>query len=393
MLKQYIRGIDKYMNAVSNRLSYLDLLRGIAALWMIEVHVVDVCLWSQYKTGFFYNMLNISNGFVAVCFIFCAGAGFILAAEKKADDYRSGSPALWKYLRRLLHILLMGYWLHLPAFSLQKTLHSDFNAMLRFFECDVLHAIALSSLIALGSVLVIKNRTVLLWWFSILALIAFFTTPFVWQYDAVSNLPVWLATLISKQPISKFPLIPYAGYFFTGAVVTSLFVRAQNKEKIANWGILISFAVPFVLFALKYSPLDYPGIEDWWRVSPGHMLYRTSVVMLVMFLLYRYQAMFENTTVARVLTLSGQESLFFYVFHLMLVYGTIANFGLHYLTASRYGWLETAAVFIAITAVTYSLASMWHSYKFHEPKKAQQLIFWLIVLFVVIFALVPENFG
>lgn len=378
------------VSAKKERLSYLDYLRGIAALWMIEVHIVDICLADNLKQGTFYDILNISNGFVAVCFIFCAGAGFQLAFEKKAADFRSFSAPLWQYLKRLGHILILAYWLHLPAFSLQRTLQASPEELLRMFECDVLHNIVYSSLIALVIGLVIPNRRALLWIFGVLTLFFFFATPYIWAQNPFEVFPTFFATCVAKQPISKFPFFPFSGYFFAGAVLTSLFTHVQNKRTFAVRGALIAFMLPILLFFLKYSPFDFPGHEDWWHSSPGHALYRTSIIVLVMCLLYLFQERIDRSRFSNALRLCGQESLFFYIFHLMLVYGTIANFGLVYLASHRYSYWETGLVLVVITAVTYSLASMWNSYKRNEAKKASHLVFWLMALFMVIFLLVPS---
>ncbi|MBL8000236.1 MAG: hypothetical protein JNL32_16555, partial [Candidatus Kapabacteria bacterium] len=146
---------------------------------------------------------------------------------------------------------------------------------------------------------------------------------------------------------------------------------------------------PFILFLLKETT-DYPGYEDWWYASPGHALYRFSAVVLSFCVLYLVQERITKSRIAPVLQLCGQESLFFYIFHLMLVYGSIANFGLMYLASYRYNVFEVLLVYIAITGTTYSLASMWHSYKKTEPQKSSRLVFWLMALFMTVYALVPS---
>ena len=68
------------------RLNFIDMLRGLACIWMIETHVVNAFLPDGYKDNLIFNLIDISNGFVAVCFIFCAGAGFRLALESKFNQ-------------------------------------------------------------------------------------------------------------------------------------------------------------------------------------------------------------------------------------------------------------------------------------------------------------------
>ncbi|MBL7999144.1 MAG: DUF1624 domain-containing protein, partial [Candidatus Kapabacteria bacterium] len=218
------------------RLNFIDYLRGIAVLWMIEVHVVDICLATTLKDGWFYNVINISNGFVSVCFITCAGAGFALAADRKANEYRAFQPALWQYLKRLSHILLLAFWLHLPAFSLQRTLQSSYQEWLRLLECDVLHTIVYSSIAALVLLMLIKNTTIRTSIYALLAAVFFFATPFVWQWDSFQSLPMFFATWFAKQPISKFPVFPFAGYFFAGAALTGFFLQTPDKTLFAKRG-------------------------------------------------------------------------------------------------------------------------------------------------------------
>ena len=86
------------------RLNFIDMLRGLACIWMIETHVVNAFLPDGYKDNLIFNLIDISNGFVAVCFIFCAGAGFRLALESKFKEYITISTPLFSYVKRLLFI-------------------------------------------------------------------------------------------------------------------------------------------------------------------------------------------------------------------------------------------------------------------------------------------------
>lgn len=54
----------------SQRLTFIDILRGIACVWMIETHAVNAFLNDEFTEGMLFGALKISNGFVAVIFIF-----------------------------------------------------------------------------------------------------------------------------------------------------------------------------------------------------------------------------------------------------------------------------------------------------------------------------------
>lgn len=377
-------------HTTAERLDFIDYVRGLAVLWMIEVHVIDVCLAGTLKHGWFYNLVNISNGFVAVAFIFCAGVGFQLAFSKKESAYRAGDTSLWLYLRRLGHILLLAYWLHLPAFSLQRTLQSSPSEILSLFDCDVLQSIVFSSLISLGLSLIIRREQMRIAMFFALALFCYFGIGWVWSFYPLWSMPQFFVSLIAPQPISKFPLVPYAGHFFMGIVVIHVLRSASNipaRAKQMLWG---SLGITVVALLLKNSPFDLPGHEDWWHYSAGHAFFRSSIVVVVMMLFYRYIAHVEKSRIAPMMLLCGRESLFMYISHLMLVYGTVSNFGLRSLAHNRWNVAETALVYIVIVALCYSLASMWHSVKKNDPKRATRLIAVIISAFVVVYALVPS---
>ncbi|MFM8473786.1 MAG: heparan-alpha-glucosaminide N-acetyltransferase domain-containing protein [Candidatus Kapaibacterium sp.] len=375
---------------VRERLDYIDYLRGIAVLWMIEVHVIDVCLAGTIKHGWFYNLVNISNGFVAVAFIFCAGIGFQLAFAKKETAYRSGDASLWLYLRRLGHILLLAYWLHLPAFSLQRTLQSNPAEILSLFDCDVLQSIVYSSLIALTISLVIRSERLRMWVFLSLAMFCYFGIGWVWSFYPLWSLPQFFASLIAPQPISKFPLVPYAGHFFMGILVMHALRTAADVPRRVRQLLWTSLGLVATVLALKNSPFDLPGHEDWWHYSAGHAFYRSSVVISVLMLLYLFVSRVERWRIAPMLLVCGRESLFMYISHLMLVYGTVSNFGLRSLAHNRWGLVETALVYVVVVGLCYSLASLWHSVKKQDPERATRLIATIVGAFIVVYALIPS---
>ena len=141
---------------------------------------------------------------------------------------------------------------------------------------------------------------------------------------------------------------------------------------------------------LKDSAFDFPGSEDWWHLSAGHAFFRCGIVSLVLFLFYLARNLVERAGISQFLILCGQESLFIYVFHLMLVYGTVSNFGLQSLALHLWGSGQTALVFVVVTAMSYTLASMWHQYKKVEPRRASRAIFTIMIAFIIIFAMVPS---
>lgn len=372
-----------------HRFLFIDVLRGIAVLWMIETHVVDVVLAPSFKSGWFYNLLNISNGFVAVTFLFCAGAGFWIAATRKAEDYRSFRKPLWDYLRRLGFILVIAYWLHFPTMSFQRVFSLKHEQWLSFFQCDILQAIVYTSLLSLLFLLILEDLKMLKWIYGVLAVLVFLFSAFVWNIEPFTYLHPFWGALIAKPPVSKFPLFPWSGYFFAGTFVTALFFQSNDKKSLSLWFVLGGIALLFTLYYTRDYSSFYTSYKDWWRVSPFHSLFRVSGTIAVFGLLFLLEEWYRERKIGKILQLAGQESLFIYVSHLLVVYGSIANFGMKYFVGSRLGPIETFLIILGLIFLCQISASTWHKIKNTDIRSARWMIAGTFGFFFLIFLLNP----
>lgn len=385
------------------RLGFIDILRGIACVWMIETHVVNACMAWGYRQGWAFNLLNTTNGYVSVTFIFCAGAGFWLAASRKAQEYWRYKPSLWHYVRRLGFILLVAYWLHIPEFSLQKYLLVPIERQNLLFICDVLHVIVIASLLALGLLMTMRSLVVLRWLFVLLALVFFFIAPFVWQLEPDTFLPRVLGSYLSRPPAAAFPLFPWCGYFFTGAALTAFFMALPHeaRKRLALWLIGISLVVPAFTYWLEIFSswgwlLNYGWGKNWYLCSPGNSLFRVSGSVLLFSILFlaeqRIMAHRIGQRVAHWLIILGQESLFVYVFHLMIVYGSPVNLGLGYFTGQSFKPLAALIVTAAIVIAVYVATELWHGFKRTQPRKQKRFLLVFACLFATLFLITTPAF-
>lgn len=72
----------------TNRALFIDMLKGIALLIMIEVHVVNALLSPDVKSASWFEILNYINGLVAPAFTFTSGMVFVLSLQKGLDELR-----------------------------------------------------------------------------------------------------------------------------------------------------------------------------------------------------------------------------------------------------------------------------------------------------------------
>jgi uncharacterized membrane protein len=358
---------------MKKRLVFIDVMRGIAVLWMIETHVLNVFFASSLKHGAIYTLLGISNGFVAVAFIFCAGTGFWLAAMKKKDDYKHFNKPLFDYLRHLFFILIIAYLLHLPSQSFGGLFALPSSSWIVFFENDILQCIVYTSLFSLLVLMLMPKFHYLPWIFVFLTLFVFFASPFILSWDAMQVLPPFIGALFTGLPVSKFPMTPWSGYFFAGIATTTFFMNSENKHKIAWLYFAGGLALSFYFQYSKSWGVCYPEITNWWYGSPGHSAFRLSGTIVVFGPLFLLEKYLKKTSVGKMLQLSGQESLFLYVSHLLLVYNS-SNLGINNFIGTGFGYLDTFLIFAGITLLCYFIAFHWHKLKIADLKKARLVI-------------------
>lgn len=370
----------------SQRLAFIDILKGIACIWMIETHAVNAFLDSAFKGNTLFNILQISNGFVAVAFIFCAGAGFRLALESKISDYVTFQKPFWTYVRRLLFILVIGYSLQPPRFSLGSMLQFNEGQWTRFLDCNVLQLIVASSFIALLGLLLTRSlsRMIIFAWCAFLFIGVF--TPLVWSIDptVIAQIPLFFRMYVTTYPHASFPLFPWSVYYFAGYIITHYFMIAESRSMRAKQFLAIGAGLLGLVYVSTYIPWTYySNTMNWWLVSPMHMVFRMAGVLIVFAFLYLIQDYLKGP-ISRILSLSGKESLVIYVGQGIIIYGApISGKVLKALLPMRVSPFDIFLLTLSIVVVVCGYAFLWNSYKKNMPKHAD----WTLRLSMLVYVL------
>lgn len=340
---------------MSQRYIFFDVLRGLAVLWMIQVHVTNVFLEPALRAGSLFNLLNLSNGFVAPAFIFCAGGGLWIALQRKGAAYLQFDSSLWQYAKRLGVVLAWGYALHFPVFVYGNITGLTSDQWFTGLQIDVLHTIVYSSLTALAAFFVVRSVKV-------------FTYAMLAMALVVSCLSVFFLT---QPPTSPFPLLPWSAYLFAGAGAMGLFMGAEDKGRLAKIFVVGGLLTPLIIFWVKGLQIPSPWTDVWWQASPGSQLFRISGIAVVFGALFLAENTLSASSTGRLLQVMGQESLFLYVSHLLIVYswGPLISeslFGFRYLDP-----VGVVVIWIGVTIPLVAFSMWWRSYK-HSRKGASR---------------------
>ncbi len=368
------------------RYDWLDFLRGIAALWMIEVHVVDVALHPRWYNTWWFPWLSLTHGFVAVAFLFCAGGAFAITFERKITAFRRRERPLWDYLAKLGLLLILGYWLHLPAFSLERTLHATPEELRRLADCDILQSIAASSLLALAIGILTRRSSIYQSIYALLSIGFAVLTPWVWGSELFRAFPFAVGAYIAPQPWSKFPLFPFAAYFFAGAVLVPLLRDRSNRTVCLIAGG--SIALTLVLMVVGFS-----SPKQWWHSSPEHVGFRTAGTLSALAALKCWSERIRSWKLRSFIRLAGQQSLWIYVFHLLIVYGSVGGHGLSALLGKSLDPAECCLLLAAVTLVTCSSAWGWAMSKAAMPEVVRIVVSAVVVIAIVTFLVLPSRYA
>ncbi|RFC48754.1 MAG: putative membrane protein [Verrucomicrobia bacterium] len=200
-----------------SRLSWVDVFRGAAVVFMIETHVANTFLRSDLRETDWFTALTYLNGLVAPSFLFIAGY-----VQGIAWQGGTGRPVSFgRRARRLGMIALIGYGLHFPFPQLWRG--EWWSALQAGTQVDVLACLALS----LFALLVLtwglqklpqawRNP---LWWSVLtgLALAVIWASPMLARWPGLS-VPVAFRALLNVSTGSLFPLFPWSAFVFCGAL-------------------------------------------------------------------------------------------------------------------------------------------------------------------------------
>lgn len=374
--------------ASKNRALFIDLLKGLALVVMIEVHVFNALLIPSIKTEWWFRYLNFVNGLVAPSFTFTSGMVFLLTMTKSRDELLKFGQLFWKRLSRIAMVFLAAYSLHLPFYSFKKVfINSSFNTLNSFFHVDVLQAIGSGLLVLLIARLIFRNNKTLFNFCAIMTLLVVFLSPFMWKIDFLKYLPIGLANYLNRMHGSQFPIFPWWNFIFAGAYTAKFYLEAKekNEEKhFANQLIIIGIA--FFLISVMLINVLLPENLASIIPHPFFFLERLGVIFVLLGIGFFY---LENKTDYNSLLLDvSRESLLVYWLHLQFLYRDFTfEKGLYNSFYSQLNILQASLITILLIGLMMAIAKGWGKIKSANPILARRITIAVISIAFAIFVL------
>ena len=313
------------MNASPGRQAYLDWVRGVAVLVMIEAHVFDSWTRDLDRTRPFFGYAMLLGGFGAPLFLFLAGIAACLSAESKhrrTGDFHASWGTVEKRGWQLFGLAFV--------FRLQSYILGGATNAIGLLKVDILNIMGPAIALAARSGRVLRGAEARGLWFAAAALGISLATPVVRTARWLDWLPDPIEWYFRPFPgRTNFTLFPWAGFVFAGAAAGTAIDRFRLVRRTGRLQLRLGLAGA-ALAGMAYCASFLPSIyerSDFWTSSPTFFLLRTGLLILVLPLgyLWEHAPGRHKSNLWSPLEELGKASLFVYWIHVEMVYGGLSR--------------------------------------------------------------------
>jgi uncharacterized membrane protein len=303
------------------RHAYLDWVRGVAVLVMVEAHVFDSWTRVDDRTRPLFGFAMMLGGFGAPLFLFLAGIAVALSAEskfRKTGDFAGSWVAAEK---RGWHVFGLAF-----LFRLQSYILSGGFSAVSLLKVDILNvmgpAIALTAIT--GRLATRKEARATL--FVAAAVAISMLTPIVRLSSLLDWLPDPIEWYFRPTPgRTNFTLFPWAGFVFAGAAVGEAIDGLKTADRVRRLQLtlaVLGLGIAFLAYEASFRPTIYAKSE-FWTSSPTYFFLRVGLLTALLPLGYAWEHMPWRHKLSSWSPLAelGKASLFVYWIHVEMVYG------------------------------------------------------------------------
>lgn len=339
--------------SVQGRLGYLDWLRGVTVLVMIEAHCFDSWTRPEEKARQAYGWLMVLGGMAAPAFLFMAGLAVALGVAAQMRRGSSSVEAARAVERRGWQIFAYAF-----LFRLQSFILGGFAPAAGLLKVDILNIMG-PAIAACASVwrlpgTRLRRALVLAAGASLVAI----CTPAIRGAAWLSPLPDPIEWYFRPEPgKGTFTLFPWSGFVLAGAV---LGVAIDGARAWAPWRLQATVALAgLTLWGAAYwaswQPALFPTAR-FWTTSPAFFALRVGLLVALVAGSWLWSARrWPRLSTTSPLETLGKGSLFVYWVHVELVYGGATHFLRRQLT------LEHGAMAWAVfTVLMYLILLGWN---------------------------------
>jgi uncharacterized membrane protein len=333
-----------------SRRTYIDWLRGVAVLLMIEWHAIDAWTANDERVGWFFGILAFLGGWAAPLFLFLAGIALPLAMDSHIRKGLSARQASWMLQKRGWQI-----WVIAHIFRFQSYVMNPWAVWHSVLKPDILNILGLGMVIVAfcwGRSQSMRGRMA---WLLGPALLVLIIGPLsrTWMWPTVLH-PRMEAYIRPNGGFGVFTLFPWIAFVFVGGAIGVWIAMTRTAEQDRRFHAgLGALGVATVVAGVVGMYLPTPLTTSFWTTSWSFFLMRTGVMTLLLagaWLWYQRPATGRWSPIV----LFGQTSLFVYWVHIEIAYGFVGVPLKKALTVP-----QAFVAYLVLTMVMLWLANWW----------------------------------
>jgi uncharacterized membrane protein len=324
------------------RLAYVDWMRGLACVTMIQAHCYDSWLNPEARKTALYRWSQELSTLPALIFLFLCGVSFVLVTDRLRQQNRPSREIFKTAILRGAEIFGLGLLLRVQEFVLgyPKSPWTD------LFRVDVLNILGVSLiLMALFWKVTTapsltpagradqrwRNRTIAL---AVLVAAAIaVATPPLWTTHRLRFLPWMVESYINGVHIYDAPqswlfaIFPWCGFAFVG-LAFGLFILSDFARRREVLALALAGGIGVVACALSLwwdcSGTRIYAVYDYWHSSPNFFLMRSGILLILAFAIFAWCRWGWATKGFSPFIQFGKTSLLVYWAHIEFVYGRLS---------------------------------------------------------------------
>ena len=300
------------------RRGYLDWLRGVAVLIMVEAHTFDAWTAPLDRNNAGYRFFILIGGFGAPAFLFLAGVALALAMGARMNKGLTAGDAVRLARRRGWQIFGLAFLFRFQSWVISR------GPALTLLKVDILNILGLSMLAATALWGLARTRAARIALFIAAAVAVAAIAPTVRASAAIAALPDPLEWYFHPWAgRSSFTLSPWPAFLFAGVAVGEWLEGARTAPAEQRLTLQLG-AIGMALVAAGYAATYFPPAYDHgalWTVAPSFFGVRLGILLMAMPIACAWGARRRGPSW---LEEFGVSSLFVYWIHVEMVYGIVS---------------------------------------------------------------------
>jgi len=296
-----------------NRLTFLDWLRGIGGIIMLQGHAFHSFLKPPLRGSAAYMLSQFCGGMPPAIFLFLTGvtlAFLMYSFERKGVSKRARITGTLRRAGYLFGIAML--------LRLQLWLFSWPSPWTNLLKVDILNCMGFGIALMAGMSLFTTAQRVK--FCAVLGMLIACLSPLVTQMNW-TGVPAIVKAYLAPD-YNTFSFFPWAAYMAFGMSVGSLIrlLKHEQYDKVMQWAALLGIVTIIGARYFANLPFSIYPKSEFWLDSPAQVLIKLAVTLLILVVAYVWTQHAARPGWSWVRQF-GTTSLLVYWVHIELVYG------------------------------------------------------------------------